>query len=241
MFRIIELLPPDPTHKRPSPIVAGTLLPEKPHKRGESRHSPNRFQGHLTRLAFTSAMSAVVVLLSITIACFQPGSLKIKIGSKLLGPDYALSSTDGFIIPALTTEGPKQPKVKRRSMGLPLQVIQAGTSPGQCWAFDGQKGCVGVGLSHRIMVTAVSIDNPDPKFLLDPDAAPRNFSVWAVYRTVPELLGTLQKHEENGYTLESPRQMSSIPCLRIRLTEYISTNLLGSRRASPSSYQFRPF
>lgn len=105
-------------------------------------------------------------------------------------PDYALSATDGHIIPALTRlrAAGKQNR-DMRVEELAGRVIQTSIEPGHCMAFLGNHSQVGIGLSHRLSVTAVSIDNPDASILIDADAAPRNFSVWAVYKTLPKLDG----------------------------------------------------
>ena len=61
----------------------------------------------------------------------------------------------------------------------PRTLLQPGSSPGQCWAFKGDQGCVVVKLSNPVYITEVTLEHI-PKNL-SPDgnvsSAPRKFEV----------------------------------------------------------------
>lgn len=99
----------------------------------------------------------------------------------LSGPDYALATTGGGVLPMLTSAtfgvGYKDPLTSTRSS---LTTLTTDISPGNCWAMEGTFGQLAVLLSQPIHLEFLTIDHPPRTILPDPSSAPRYWSAWAL-------------------------------------------------------------
>nr|XP_020444383.1 SUN domain-containing protein 1-like isoform X3 [Monopterus albus] len=129
--------------------------------------------------------------------------------------DYALESGGGSILSTRCSETYQTKAVLLSLFGVPLwyfsqsprAVIQPNVHPGNCWAFRGSTGFLGIRLSLRILPTAFSLEHI-PKALAPNGAllsAPRDFSVYGLDDESQErgqLLGTYT-YKEDGEALQT--------------------------------------
>ncbi|KAG0203836.1 hypothetical protein BGX28_004041 [Mortierella sp. GBA30] len=182
------------------------------------------------------------------------------------GPDYALYNSGGRIIPELTFTDYHYNQyaimnrrswlsnfVRRHIYPFPLSVrfaekaIRPSMHPGDCWAMSGSIGQIGVRLTRRIIVTAVTIEHVDPRLALDRGSAPREIEVW---RLIAPLTGFepatgAQVGEKTGLSSikgtwwkeGSPLQGAS----KMATFEYQSQSKYGRERQSNDNDTFADF
>ncbi|KAG0254827.1 hypothetical protein DFQ27_006594, partial [Actinomortierella ambigua] len=103
-------------------------------------------------------------------------------------PDYALYSAGGRIIPKLTTRCEDLRFLghvitlflRPPSHKPPEYAIRPGTTPGECWALDGDHGQLGIRLARQIIPTEVTIEHADMRVVLDMGSAPKDFELWGI-------------------------------------------------------------
>lgn len=100
--------------------------------------------------------------------------------------DYALESAGGYIVSAPDTYGYSNivsydflamiqfmGSVNKDSN--PRLAIQAGTLPGECFAFKGHYGRIQIGLSQEIDITAITIEHTSSYLVESINSAPKDF------------------------------------------------------------------
>ncbi|KAF9422298.1 hypothetical protein BGZ94_008603 [Podila epigama] len=126
-----------------------------------------------------------------------------------LMPDYALLSAGARVIHSMTFSEPPQhdntllQRTKRlaRSLfmgqqqqqqsstsslgGAPDVALQPSVYAGECWTISGDQGQIAIRLARRIVVTAVTIEQADPRLVLDVGSAPREIEIWSLPDPVP--------------------------------------------------------
>ncbi|KZS92329.1 hypothetical protein SISNIDRAFT_486379 [Sistotremastrum niveocremeum HHB9708] len=110
-------------------------------------------------------------------------------------PDFALWSAGGRIIPGLTTSSyeskvppPSFPKNMVYSLtGLgsltipgrpPVYALHPDLHVGNCWAFPGSHGQIGVALARLVYITEITVDHPSRDVTFDIRSAPKDIEVW---------------------------------------------------------------
>lgn len=117
-------------------------------------------------------------------------------------PDFALATLGSRVLVRYTTASFDKDSKRGWRYGLyrfirhrsffhsspsssPVMALLPDTHPGQCWPMAGQYGSLGVRLSQRISVNAVSIDHVDPHQAIDMSSAPKDFEVWGLTTQKP--------------------------------------------------------
>jgi SUN domain-containing protein 1/2 len=104
-------------------------------------------------------------------------------------PDFALYSSGGRIIRSMTSRTYKgrpdrwlrtltrknSPKFKP-----PVTALVPDIHVGNCWAFAGAKGRLGIALSRKVYISAVTVDHPRKEAVFETGTAPREFKVWGL-------------------------------------------------------------
>ncbi|KAL0068963.1 hypothetical protein AAF712_003956 [Marasmius tenuissimus] len=111
--------------------------------------------------------------------------------------DYALAGNGGSVIAGLTsaTAGYFRMNIwdrfkfevqgyssRHADVVPPTVVIRSDVRTGECWAFHGSHGHIGLSLHQRVNVTHISIHHPQPEelSLLQLREAPTSITVWAL-------------------------------------------------------------
>ncbi|KAH9021463.1 hypothetical protein EDB85DRAFT_2120231 [Lactarius pseudohatsudake] len=128
--------------------------------------------------------------------------------------EYANVAKGGKSIPALTSPLYSPPirldltrmdKTFWKSFGprpiihSPEMALSGGTSPGQCWAFAGHTGQLGIQLPELIRVTSFTIEHTGNSSLTE--SAPRNIVLWGL---VPKDSNDVSLNSTHTYRATSP-------------------------------------
>lgn len=97
--------------------------------------------------------------------------------------DYALESAGGKIISTPDT-APYPASIswdfgyfRLFSPSPASQIIQAGTLPGQCFAFHGSTGKIRIRLAEKIQITSVTLEHSPFRLLSDFTSCPKTFAI----------------------------------------------------------------
>ncbi|KAK9722132.1 Sad1 / UNC-like C-terminal [Popillia japonica] len=100
--------------------------------------------------------------------------------------DYALESAGGKIISTPDT-APYPASIswdfgyfRLFSPSPASQIIQAGTLPGQCFAFHGSTGKIRIRLAEKIQITSVTLEHSPFRLLSDFTSCPKTFAILGV-------------------------------------------------------------
>lgn len=103
--------------------------------------------------------------------------------------DYALFSAGASVIPSHTTDTLVISKVGKLANLFTGQQDVLGNPPataltpdntvGNCWAFKGSVGSLGVQLSRKVYVSHITVEHLAKELALDTSSAPREIEVWA--------------------------------------------------------------
>ncbi|KAH9822483.1 UNC-like C-terminal-domain-containing protein [Melampsora americana] len=109
------------------------------------------------------------------------------------GPrDFAFMPTGGYVIHSLTSKSYVRSNTWRRPWSImshsfnthaktPETALRGDGKVGNCWAFRGSVGQLGIGLSSNIDITALSIEHIGAQLAQnDITSAPREFELWGV-------------------------------------------------------------
>lgn len=113
----------------------------------------------------------------------------------LAKPDFALWSAGGRIIPEITTDSYESkvppPSFLKNVMyswtGLgsltipgrpPVYALHPDLHVGNCWAFPGSSGQLGIALARLVYITEITIDHPSRDVTFDIRSAPKDIEVW---------------------------------------------------------------
>ncbi|KAK9500252.1 hypothetical protein O3M35_001545 [Rhynocoris fuscipes] len=106
-------------------------------------------------------------------------------------PDFALENLGGCILNVRDTKPYKKGTAQVSILGLPIMsfatdprsIIQASVVPGECWAFEGDKGSVVIQLStNDVLITHVSLEHISAKLSLTGEipSAPKDFALYGL-------------------------------------------------------------
>ncbi|KAJ8681534.1 hypothetical protein QAD02_017326 [Eretmocerus hayati] len=105
-------------------------------------------------------------------------------------PDYALEASGGTILSVRDTEPYTIGAPVLKLFGIPIcpqqntprAVIQTGSLPGECWAFQGSRGSIVIQLLGEVRISEVSIEHISPAVSPtgETSTAPREFSVYGL-------------------------------------------------------------
>lgn len=103
--------------------------------------------------------------------------------------DYALFSSGASVIPSHTTDTLVVSRVgkffhlftgQQDVLGNPpATALTPDNTVGNCWAFKGSNGSLGIQLSRKIVVTHITVEHLAKELALDTSSAPRDIEVWA--------------------------------------------------------------
>lgn len=116
-------------------------------------------------------------------------ALEIYSADRIAKRDFALYSAGARIIPSLTSPTYKlQSKSffswanKRAEIARPPVIaLHHDTTPGMCWAFEGDDGQLGIGLARKILVSDITLEHIPASISLEVgSSAPRDVTVWGL-------------------------------------------------------------
>jgi hypothetical protein len=149
--------------------------------------------------------------------------------------DFALASAGGSIVAWRTSPSYVQPAGSfwssvlspQAAKGLPPTVLLSpDNSVGNCWAFNGPEGHVTIKLSHRIVVTAVSVDHISPLIAMHPESAPRYFKVWGLHNETDTAIVLLGNYE---YDIKGPHvQTFPVQFNKGRIFQYVEVEIMAN-------------
>ncbi|XP_065558324.1 klaroid protein-like isoform X2 [Artemia franciscana] len=129
--------------------------------------------------------------------------------------DYALGSAGGEIASVRCTKAFTKGSGSLRFFGIPLWyptnnpriAIQRGINPGECWAFEGEFGCLVVKLARPVRISSVTIEHISKNVSItgNIDTAPREFKIMGLKNsddTGSIELGTFA-YDANGKPLQT--------------------------------------
>ncbi|ORY27192.1 UNC-like C-terminal-domain-containing protein [Naematelia encephala] len=147
-------------------------------------------------------------------------------------PDYALFAAGGRVIPSITTDTlvMQDPSFLGRMIlgkkliegNSPARALDPDNTVGRCWPFRGDQGQLGVLLSRRIVVTAVTVEHAARELAHDVSTAPRNVEVWGLVE------GEENQQKAAEYLAQHPQPESSM----LPSKDYL---LLGTYTYDPES------
>jgi len=115
---------------------------------------------------------------------------KIPLPDKTGMPDFALESAGGEILQEMTTRGLASSSAMIKIWNFPIfyhtmsarVAIQPDVNPGNCFAFGGGDGTLGVKLSHPIVIQNVTIEHIPKAIALSGsiDSAPKDFTIYGL-------------------------------------------------------------
>ncbi|KAK7433607.1 Secreted beta-glucosidase sun1 [Stygiomarasmius scandens] len=171
----------------------------------------------------------MIISPSIPLNC--DGEFYHRLWSEEPGPDYALSTSGGTILPELTTwthaYAPLTYKDKwiwhmdryqwdqqHQDLMPPQVIIEESVQVGHCWSFTGPKGHIGIQLVVPVALTQITIYYPNAKQVLSSELrqAPQDIVVWALAQkeTLSELGGDLVTRPANEFTQNTPTSLPAI-------------------------------
>jgi len=112
--------------------------------------------------------------------------LEIFAADRIEKADYALESAGAAIVPDLTSSSYKTSDsifsiFFASGYGKPPgAILQPDTSVGNCWAFSGSKGKVGIKLAQEVIPESFSLEHISPQIAYHFSSAPKNFLVWGL-------------------------------------------------------------
>lgn len=128
--------------------------------------------------------------------------------------DYALETSGGQVVNTRCSKTFNHRTALVRILGIPLfyninsprSIIQANTMPGDCWAFEGQKGYAVIGLSSTVFPTSFTLEHiPKTLALFNTTSAPKDFSVYGLNSPTDyngDLLG-VYRYSINGPAIQN--------------------------------------
>ncbi|KAF9974270.1 hypothetical protein BGZ73_002357, partial [Actinomortierella ambigua] len=177
---------------------------------GESKAGEAGYVGSILTQAEREAMSLLI-----------DEALERYTADAIAKPDYALYSAGGRIIPKLTTRcedlrwlGNVIALFMRPSSHKPPEyAIRPGTTPGECWALEGDHGQLGIRLARQIIPTEVTIEHADMRVVLDMGSAPKEFELWGIPSTedASSRGGKGKDKLEEGQAAESDAGSKQVP------------------------------
>ena len=115
---------------------------------------------------------------------------RIPLPDKTGMPDFALESAGGEILQEMTTRGLASSSAMIKIWNFPIfyhtmsarVAIQPDVNPGNCFAYGGGDGTLGVKLSHPIIIQNVTIEHIPKAIALSGsiDSAPKDFTVYGL-------------------------------------------------------------
>ncbi|UZJ51971.1 hypothetical protein CBS101457_001291 [Exobasidium rhododendri] len=118
-------------------------------------------------------------------------ALEIYSADRLARRDFALYTAGGRVIPSLTSPtynlqsrsffslGGNRKQVEK--VKPPVIALHYETSPGMCWAFQGDDGQLGIGLARKVIVSDITLEHVSPSISLEAGtSAPRDVTVWGL-------------------------------------------------------------
>ena len=128
------------------------------------------------------------------------------------------------------------------SSNSPRKVIQAGTTPGDCWAFSGSNGYVTIRLARKVIPTSFTLEHAQKRLLPGNsiDSAVKSFSVRGLINpddVKGEVLGDYEYRDDEDHPLQTFQVQESNP----RSFEYIRL-VINSNHGNPDYtcvYRFR--
>jgi len=164
--------------------------------------------------------------------------------------DYAFEPAGGTIVSKHCSETYDVDHQSFKMMGIPIfsssnsprKLIQAGTAPGDCWAFVGSSGYVTIKLSRRIIPTSSSLEHAQKRLLPDAsiDSAHKGFQVYGLTNVV-EVEGDRLGSYEYQDLEDHPLQKFEIQVANPSSYEYIRLHI-SSNHGNPNYtciYRFR--
>ena len=106
-----------------------------------------------------------------------------------LEPDFALRGAGASIIGDLTSPSLRLPRsyfhAQNPDFNHPSIILEEATNVGDCWEFEGSKGWVGVRLSEKVDINAMTVHYVNPTILPSNMAtkAPHTMTLWALSDT----------------------------------------------------------
>jgi len=116
-------------------------------------------------------------------------ALEVYSADRIARRDFALYSAGARVIPSLTSPTYKLQTrsyfgfggSKQDSARPPVLALHHDTSPGMCWAFDGDDGQLGIGLARKVIVSDITLEHVASSISLEAgSSAPRDVAVWAL-------------------------------------------------------------
>jgi SUN domain-containing protein 1/2 len=116
-------------------------------------------------------------------------ALEVYSADRIARRDFALYSAGARVIPSLTSPTYKlQSKSffgfggrKQETARPPVLALHHDTTPGMCWAFDGDDGQLGIGLARKVIVSDITLEHVASSISLEAgSSAPRDVAVWAL-------------------------------------------------------------
>ena len=148
--------------------------------------------------------------------------------------DYAFEPSGGTIVSKHCSETYDIDHQSFKLLGIPIfsssnsprKVIQAGTQPGDCWAFPGSNGYVTIRLARKIIPTSFSMEHAQKRLMPDAsiDSAPKSFSVYGLI-TPEEVEGDLLGRYEYQDLEDQPLQSFPIQLKNPRSYEYVRLHI----------------
>ena len=115
---------------------------------------------------------------------------RIPLPDKTGMPDFALESAGGEILQEMTTRGLASSSAMIKIWNFPIfyhtmsarVAIQPDVNPGNCFAYGGGDGTLGVKLSHPIVIQNVTIEHIPKAIALSGsiDSAPKDFTIYGL-------------------------------------------------------------
>jgi SUN domain-containing protein 1/2 len=165
-------------------------------------------------------------------------------------PDYALFTAGARIVPSITTDTlvMRSANVLERTLlgrknvegRSPATALHPDISVGNCWPFKGDQAQLGVLLTRRIVVTAITIEHASKDVALDVSTAPREVQVVSSrggYRKLIFVVGHLGRVRKQGENERvSSSRMSKLTC-RDEAPDHLSLGTFTYDPSAPSHIQ----
>ena len=150
----------------------------------------SQLEADIEELSNSRGQGIQEILDSATDSAIDDQLSRIPLPDKTGMPDFALESAGGEILQEMTTRGLASSSAMIKIWNFPIfyhtmsarVAIQPDVNPGNCFAFGGGDGTLGVKLSHPIVIQNVTIEHIPKAIALSGsiDSAPKDFTVYGL-------------------------------------------------------------
>ena len=150
----------------------------------------NQLEADIEELSNGRSQGLQEIMATVTDSSIDDQLSRIPLPDKTGMPDFALESAGGEILQELTTRGLASSSAMIKIWNFPIfyhtmsarVAIQPDVNPGNCFAFGGGDGTLGVKLSRPVIVQNVTIEHIPKAIALSGsiDSAPKDFTIYGL-------------------------------------------------------------